>query len=360
MRIDLQNGVSIGDGCPCFIVAEIGQNHNGDCYTAIRLMKACADAGVDAVKLCKRHIPSELTREAYNAPYDNPNSFGQTYGEHREALELSVSEYKHLRDRVRYNHWPFVLFSTVCDMQSVDDVSDSLNPQLYKIASRDLDNLPLLRYVARRGRPVILSTGMARSDDEIQAALDVVRDAGCPVVLLVCTSEYPTEPTHVGLNRIATYRDKFGCLVGMSDHTPGIVAAQAAATLGACVIEKHVTLSRAMRGTDHAASLEPEGLTRLVRNVRLVEQMREWFPTPTDRESIEAVRRKLGRSLVSAREIKAGSTIDWVDVTLKSPGTGISWASGSAIVGKVARRTIPADVTIDASDVLQEAGYAMR
>jgi sialic acid synthase SpsE len=350
MKITLPNNRIIGDSQPCYIVAEIGQNHNGDVYTATRLMKVCHDAGVDAVKLCKRHIPSELTRKAYHAPYDGEHSFGATYGEHRLALELSPAEYRHLADRVRYNEWCFTLFATACDATSVDDLESAINPPLYKVASRDLDNLPLLDYIARLGKPVILSAGMAREGD-IERALDTVRCHHDQVVLMVCTSEYPTPNEHVGLWRVEEWRKRYGVLIGMSDHTPGIVAAQAAACLGACVVEKHVTLSRAMKGTDHAASLEPAGLERLVRNIRIQEQMmRHYSPV----ECTEAIR-KLGRSLVTTRAIAAGEVIGEDDVCLKSPGHGFHWYDRDCVVGKVARRVLPPDVTIDGSDVMEVA-----
>lgn len=346
--IHLPNGRIIGDRQPCYIVAELGQNHQGDTYTATRLMKAAAEAGVDAVKFCKRDIHSELTREAYNAPYTGNNSFGRTYGEHREALELSPAEYRHLADRVRYNEWDFILFATACDARSVDDLEVAIDPPLYKVASRDLDNLPLLSHIARLGKPIILSAGMARGDD-IPAALNTIRRYHDKIVLMVCTSEYPTPNEHVGLWRVQDWRKRYDVLVGMSDHTPGIVAAQAAATLGACVVEKHLTLSRAMKGTDHAASLEPEGMERLVRNIRITEQMmRVMDPT-----QIEEMRAKLGRSLVTRRPIAAGAVIAESDLCLKSPGNGIGWHERGKIVGRMARRALPADVTVYESDVLE-------
>lgn len=347
--VTLSTGLRIGDGYPCFVIAELGQNHQGDTYTAVRLMKAAHDAGVDAVKFQKRHIPSELTAEAYNAPYVGPQSFGETYGRHREALEFTPTEYAHLAARMRYNGWPEILFATACDQQSVDDLEESIRPPLYKVASRDLDNLPLLRHMAKLGKPVVLSTGMARDDAEIWTALEIVRDAGCGVVLMVCTSEYPTPNNHVRLCRLKEYREKFGCLVGLSDHTSGITAGIAGAALGACVVEKHLTLSRAMKGTDHAASLEPDGMARMVAKIREVEEMMTNDGRFVD---VTAARNKLGRSLVSAIPIKAGSVIDWADLTLKSPGTGISYADAALIVGHVVGRDIPVDVTLQREDVL--------
>lgn len=341
-------GRKIGPQEPCFIVAEIGQNHQGDVYQAVRLLKAAHDAGCDAVKLCKRDIPSDLTRAARDAPYSGPQSFGATYGQHREALELSAAEYRHLKDRMRYNEWPEVLFASACDRKSVDVLEEAINPPLYKVASRDLDNLPLLDYLARLNKPLFVSAGMARQGD-IFAALNTIYRHHNKVVLLVCTSEYPTPAEHVGLNRIREYREQHGCLVGWSDHTTGIVAAQAAATLGAVVVEKHLTLSRAMRGTDHAASLEPDGMARLVRNIRLIEEMRHSPLLDFD------TRHKLGRSIVSARDIQPGEVIEESALCLKSPGSGLPWYDRGKLIGKSARRFIPADSTLQLSDVLEVA-----
>ncbi|MFA5234958.1 MAG: N-acetylneuraminate synthase family protein [Sulfurimonas sp.] len=346
--IVLPSGRIIGGDSPCFVVAEIGQNHNGSTYTAQRLITAAHAAGVDAVKFCKRDIASDLTKEAYNAPYIGPQSFGETYGKHRDALELSLDQYRLIKDAMRYNEQPEIMFATACDQKSVDDMEEAIAPPLYKIASRDLDNLPLLRYVARLGKPVILSTGMARDDAEIYAALDILRDANCGVVLLVCTSEYPTPNSHVRLWRLDEYRRKFNVLVGLSDHTPGITAGIVAVALGACVVEKHLTLSRAMKGTDHAASLEPEGMARMVAKIREVEEM---MSSGNGFVDVTEARAKLGRSLVLVRSIRAGETIGWGDVVLKSPGSGIAHADAAAVVGKVAAVDIPTDVLLSLDHV---------
>lgn len=339
--ITLSTGREIGPRQPCFIVAEIGQNHNGDVYTATRLIKTAVDAEVDAVKLCKRHMPSEMTAELAARPYEGPHSFGPTYGEHRAALELSPEEYAHLKDRMRYNEWQPILFSTVCDVQSLADVEAAIDPPLYKIASRDLDNLPLIKEVASLGKPVILSRGMS-GDDEIQAALDVVRQYHDQVILLHCVSKYPCEPKYWGLTEIVRLREKFNVLTGLSDHGIGEAAAIAAVCLGACVIEKHITLSRAMPGTDHAASAEPADLVRLVRDVRKVE---ECFRS-NQRPDVSAARDKLGRSLVAVRTIQPGEVIAESDVTLKSPGTGFHWPQRGEVIGHKASETIRPNTTI--------------
>jgi len=346
--IKLPNGRRIGDGQPCFVVAEIGQNHNGDAYLATRLMTAAHEAGVDAVKFCKRHIPSELTREARNAPYTGSNSFGPTYGTHREKLELTDDEYRLLQQRSQYNQWPAVFFATACDKQSVDELEAAVDPPLYKVASRDLDNLPLLEHIGKTGKPVILSNGMAERE-EVEDAIECIKQFHIKIILLQCTSEYPTPDNHVGLIRMAEARERYGVLVGISDHTPGIVASQAAAVLGACVVEKHLTLSRAMPGTDHAASLEPDGLRKLVKNIRCQEKMMH-ITEPVD---VSAARNKLGRSLVSAKPIAPGEQISEDHLILKSPGDGIRWRDRHKLIGRVARRSIPADVTLELSDVIE-------
>lgn len=341
-------GRDVGSGHPCYIVAEIGQNHNGDAYIATRLIGACEKAEVDAVKLCKRHLPSDLTAAAAAAPYVGPQSFGATYSEHRAALELSAAEYAHLKDRIRYNQWPLTLFATACDQVSVDELEEAIDPPCYKVASRDLDNLPLLRHLGALRKPLILSTGMAQPG-EIERAVNCILDFHDQIVLLHCVSRYPTDDVEADLERIPELQDRYGLPVGYSDHTCGAsLAAVVAVTLGACLIEKHVTLSRAMRGTDHAGSVEPHGLQQLVRDIRAAEQMLQTPAAPAD---VSATRRKLGRSLVTAVPIRRGEIISGEMLTLKSPGDGIRYADVGRVVGCRAARDLPADVTLLPADL---------
>jgi sialic acid synthase SpsE len=351
--ISLPNGRKIGPGQPCFVVAEIGQNHQGDAYTALRLIGEAHKAGVDAVKFCKRHIPSDLTLEGRSTPYDNPHSFGETYGEHRAALELDISEYRHLIERMRYNEWPEIFFATACDIVSADELELHVNPPMYKIASRDLDNLPLIDHVAGFGKPVILSAGMMESDD-VSRALGVVRRHHHQVMILYCVSEYPTPVEHIDLGVMQMMEARYHCPVGFSDHTAGIVAAQTAATLGVAMVEKHFTLARAMKGTDHAGSLEPEGMARLVRNIRIAEEIQQPLSSEVIYEKRDAVwktRQKLGRSIVAARCIMEGERITEDMLTLKSPGSGLRWSERTKILGQLAVRLIPTDTMIQETDV---------
>ena len=338
-------GHEIGDGCPCFIVAEIGQNHNGQIGMAKRLIDMAARCGIDAVKFQKRDIRCELTEQEYNKLYDNPNSFGKTYGEHREFLELSEQQHKELREYSLANN--LIYFCTVCDEPSVEIMERVVNPA-YKVASRDITNIPLLKVIAKTGKPVIISTGMA-GIQEICEAIEALGERPSGMILTQCVSQYPAEVEHTNLRAIRTLRDEFKCPVGLSDHTPGIITAVAAVVLGACLVEKHITLSRAMQGTDHAAGLEEEDLRQLVKYIRTCAKARgngkkEYNPI------VEETRKKLARSLTSRMFIPVGATLTEEMLTLKSPGTGIDWRKRHRIVGRKAKHNIPVDQTLSEDD----------
>lgn len=353
LRISLA-GHEVGDGCPTFIIAEIGQNHNGDVKIAKQLVDMAARCEADAVKFQKRDIDYDLTEEAYHRPYENPNSFGATYGAHREFLELDEAQHKELREYALAHD--LVYFCTACDPPSVEMMERVGNP-IYKVASRDLTNIPLLRVVAQTGKPVILSTGMA-GITEIREALEALGDGPESVSLMQCISQYPAQLEHVNLRAMKTLRDEFGCLVGLSDHTPGIISAVAASVLGGCMVEKHVTLSRAMRGSDHAGSLEENGLRLLVKYIReaalaMGDGRKEFEPVT------RAAKEKLTRSLTSGCDIPEGTILTEDMLVLKSPGTGLSWRERMRIVGKRACRDIPANQTLREEDFEEEHVVAL-
>jgi sialic acid synthase SpsE len=232
-------------------------------------------------------------------------------------------------------------------MKSVDFLEE-IGVPLYKVASRDLTNLPLLDYMARTGKPILLSCGMD-SMEEIGEAVDTIRKHHQKLILLQCTSDYPTRYEDVNIRVMHTLRRTFDVLVGMSDHTIGIMVPVVAAALGAVVVEKHVTLARHMKGTDHSCSLEPDGLRRVVRDIRNMElAMGDGVKRVPD--AIEGTKTKLCRSLVSRSEIPAGTPLTGEMLCLKSPGTGLKWRERGRLLGKRARRTIPADVTLAAED----------
>jgi sialic acid synthase SpsE len=354
--IDLPDGRRIGQGQPTYIVAEIGQNHQGDVYTALRLIAAAVAAGCDAVKLCKRDVNSDLTPAAKATPYLSPNSFGSTYGEHREALELSAKDYRHLKDRIRYNGWNITLFASVCDPVSADQVEAAIDPPMYKIASRDLDNEPLIRHVLRLGKPVIFSCGMHELSEVYYQLTKYFRYVSRPqAALLHCVSLYPTPDHEAQLSRLNN-EWVFGLcphiVTGYSDHTLGIDACVAAVARGAAIVEKHITLSHSMPGSDHLGAAEPEELAEMVRRIRRTEA---FVSKPCDAPLPRAVstsRAKLGRSIVAAEPLARGATLAERHMALRSPGDGLPWDARYRLIQRVLKRPIAAGEQLRAEDVL--------
>src|SRR6476646_11034388 len=256
---------TITDDSDCYVIAEIGHNHQGSLEKCRDLFRAAKECGADAVKLQKRDNRSLYTRAMYDKPYENENSFGPTYGAHREALELGRDAYVELQ---RYAaELGVTFFATAFDVPSADFLAE-LDVPAYKIASGDLNNLPLLRYVARIGRPVIVSTGGATLDD-VRRAADAIGEINPRLGILQCTATYPTEPEQMNLRVISSLREQFPeACIGLSDHYNGIAMAVAAYVLGARIIEKHFTLNHTWRGTDHALSLEPVGMRKMIRDLR--------------------------------------------------------------------------------------------
>jgi len=339
------SGQLVGDGKPCFIIAEIGQNHNGSVDLAKKLIDMSVRCGANAVKFQKRDIPSELTKEAYDKPYDNPNSFGKTYGEHREFLELNEEQHKELREYAQAQGITY--FCTPCDVPSVE-LLERIGCPYYKVASRDLTNIPLLEKLGKTGKPVIISTGMASIED-IDDALNALGLGNDQVVIMQCTSEYPCAIENVNLKAMLSLREKYGYLTGLSDHTSGVVVSTAAAVMGATMIEKHVTLDRTMKGTDQPGSLEEAGLKKLVEYIRAVElAMGDGIKDVNP--STKAAKEKLARSITSKVNIKKGDILTEEMLCLKSPGTGLKWREKGLIIGKKCLHDIDQDVTLKIED----------
>jgi sialic acid synthase len=344
--VELTPGRWVGPGQPCYIVAEVGQNHNGDVPTALRLIDGAADAGADAVKFCKRDIDSDLAREFSQRPYLGPNSFGRSYGEHRRRLELDCSTHALLRDHAAGRGLTY--FATACDRTSVQQL-ESLGVPCYKVASRDLTNLPLLEQIARTGKPVILSCGMDEMP-EIARAVQTVRRFHDRLILLHCTSAYPTDYADVNLRAMATLRDALRVRVGLSDHSLGTAVPVAAVALGAVLVEKHITLDRRMKGTDHACSLELAELQQMVRDIRAVEAalgdgVKRVPP------SVEPARARLRRSLVAACRIPRGTPLTEAMLCLKTAGEGLPWHERHRLLGRAARYDIAPDQRLQPTDV---------
>lgn len=325
----LRSGVAIGHGRPCFVVAEIGNNHQGDVSIARQMVLEAARAGVGAVKFQKRDMNALFTDEGLQMPYSGPNSFGKTYGEHRLALEISsddMAELKALAESLG-----MVFFASAWDQVSLSELLD-MGVEILKICSADLVNVPLLRQAGATGLPVILSTGMS-SLEEIDLAVAELRKFHGNIIIMHCNSTYPCPDESVGLPVMAELSKRYGLPVGYSGHERGIGPSVAAAALGACVVERHFTLDRTLRGTDHQASLDPAGFTQMVGLIREAEaamsvRHKEVF------ESERKVAVKLRKSVVFARDLPAGHVLGEADLTVKCPGHGISPIHWDEIMGR--------------------------
>ena len=330
---------TITDESHCYVIAEIGHNHQGSVQKARELFKEAKLAGASAVKLQKRNNRGLYTRAAYDKPYDNENSFGGTYGEHREFLEFGVKEYRELQAYAKELDIDF--FATAFDLESAEFL-ETLDVPAYKIASGDLKSAPLLSHVARFGKPIIISTGGAVLDD-VRRAYDTIMPINPQLCILQCTAGYPASFEELDLRVITQYRDLFpGAVIGFSGHDNGIAMAVAAYVLGARVVEKHFTLNRAMKGTDHAFSLEPVGLRKMVRDLeRTATALGDGVKKVYDSEKAPIL--KMGKSLVVARDLPAGHVLRPQDVVMKSPAGGIPPCDINRVLGRITLKPLHED-----------------
>ena len=336
------NNKIIGNNHAVYIIAEIGINHQGDIEIAKELILEAKDCGADCVKFQKRDINRILTKEGLNMPYVNNNSFGDTYGEHKRALELSSEDYLTLYNFSKENNIDFA--ASGWDEESIDFL-DNLGVPFFKMASADITNFPLLEHTAKKGKPMIISTGMSNMET-VEKAVELISNINSQVAILQCTSTYPTEFDQIHLNVLNTFKEKFPkCVIGYSGHELGIAVPIASVSLGAKIIERHFTLDRTMKGGDHAASLEPQGFKKMVRDIRNIEKaMGSYDKTVQDSEI--PIFKKLSKSIVSAVDINQGDTITLDKITTKGPGTGISPMQIDSLIGKTVKINIPADTVI--------------
>jgi sialic acid synthase len=332
----------IRDDGDCFVIAEIGHNHQGSLRQAIELFERAAECGVDAIKLQKRDNRSLYTTEYYNRPYDHENSFGATYGEHREVLEFGKEEYLELQGVAK--DLGLVLMATAFDVPSADFLAE-LDVPGYKIASADLSNTPLLRYVAQTGKPMIMSTGGHRLED-VHRAYETVAPINPNFAFLQCTAAYPPAWEELDLRVIETYRREFpDAVVGFSGHDSGIAMAVAAYVLGARIVEKHFTLNRAMKGTDHAFSLEPQGMEKMVRDLRRV-RVAYGDGKKKVYETEAAPITKMAKKLVAARDLPAGHVLSEDDIAAKSPGDGLPPYELDRLIGRRLKYPVTAELAL--------------
>lgn len=323
-----------------YIIGEIGQNHNGSVDIAKLIVDLVARPvreetfgidlkPMDAVKMTKRDLNEELTESQMNRPYINKNSFGKTYGEHRAFLELSNEEHFEVYKHAKSKGLDFV--ETLCSIGCLEMLK-LFTPDYLKVASRDLTNIPLLSALAETKLPIILSTGMA-GKEELDDALEVITRYHDNISILHCVSQYPTHPDNLNLNTIRYLQKHYGKYrIGFSDHTIGISAPVVAVGMGAEIIEKHITIDRNMKGTDQIGSLGPDGVNRMIRDIRIAER---WMGTEDlyIEKDVESSRIKLERSIATRRDLYPGDIIKLEDLHMLSPGDGFKWKEVDKVIG---------------------------
>lgn len=326
-----------------FVIAEAGVNHNGSVELAHRLIDAAADARADCVKFQTFDPDSLATAAAPKSAYQQrATGSDESQLDMLRRLALTRDCYPGLIEHCERRHIRFL--STPFDEASADFL-EALGMDRFKIPSGEVTNLPFLAFLARKRRPLIMSTGMADLD-EVGAAVTTLRAAGATdITLLHCTTDYPTAPVDANLRAMATMQAAFRTSVGYSDHTTGIEITLAAVALGASIIEKHFTLDRAMPGPDHQASLEPTELERMVSGIRTVEAaLGDGQKQPRTGELANRVVAR--KSIVAARDIGGNQVIEAADLTARRPGSGLSPALMSSVIGRRARSAIAAGALI--------------
>lgn len=333
------NGRKIGFGHPCFVIAEAGVNHNGSVEMAKKLIDAAVEAKADAVKFQTFQTEALVVPSAPKAQYqmESTNKDESQY-EMLKKLELSPETHQILK---KYCEEKGIIFMSTPFEEKSADLLDEIGVGVFKIPSGELTNPFFLAHVAKKKKPMIVSTGMATLA-EVSAAVQTIKETGNKnLILLHCVSNYPADPADANLRAMQTMEKIFQLPIGFSDHTVGMEVALCAVALGACVIEKHFTLDCTLPGPDHKASIEPEELKKLVRSIRTVEMsLGTGFkePAPSELDTAKVAR----KSLVAVRDIPVGSRLmqEWIDI--RRPGTGLHPAMLLKIVGRITRKRISA------------------
>lgn len=341
-----------------YIIGEIGQNHNGSVDIGKQIIDVMARpvkddlfntklAKMDAIKFTKRDLKEELTKSANQKPYNSAHSFGKTYGEHRAFLELSDEEHFELYTYAKRLDFDFIETITAKGALSLLKL---FIPDKLKVASRDLTNLPLLEALAEINVPIILSTGMG-GIKELDDALNVITKYHSDISILHCLSEYPAHYRNINLNTIPYLIKHYPeYLIGYSDHSIGVAVPVAAVAMGAKIIEKHITLDRKMKGTDHSGSLGADGAWRLVRDIRNIDSalgVNDMFVS----EAVLSTREKLERSIASKVDLEKNDMLREEHFQMLSPGTGLKWTERHQLIGKRAVKRILKDELICKNDV---------
>ena len=339
MKINIKNKL-IGDECPVFFIAEAGVNHNGSIKNAIKLVDIASQSGADAIKFQTFTAQEINTRKAPKSSYHIKSTGTDedlSWFDFLKSQELSLDMHEKI---IKYcTKLGIIFLSTPYGFESVD-MLEKLNVPAYKIASSDSNNLQLIEYIAKKGKPVFASTGMSDIDD-VERLVSTVKSTGLKdIVLLQCTGNYPSKIEDSNLNVLKTFRKKFDCLIGYSDHSEDYINAIAATALGISVFEKHFTIDKKLPGPDHIMSLNPEGLRKTIKFIRDTEKslgMLEKIVLKSESENSK----KLKRSLISAKFISKGTKISFDMITSKRPGYGIPPNKFKEIINSIAKEDIP-------------------
>ena len=321
-----------------YVIAEAGLNHNGSVEIAKNLIDVAAEAGADAVKFQKRTVDKLAVNKTLNAKDNRFPEFGSTYKEIREHLEFDLDEYKILKKYTENLGLDFLC--TAFDPEAVDFLEE-LGIEIYKLASHSATNLELLKYLAKKSKQTIMSTGMTALD-EIETAVKIFEKSNSPILLMHCVSSYPTPLNECNLNMINVLKKKFNLPVGYSGHELGYLPTLTAVAMGAVAVERHYTLDNSMVGFDHKMSLNSEDFISMVREIRNIEMIKGSGEKEIS-ETEWITRNKYHVSMASSKEIKVGEKLSSDMVVYRNPGSGIPPKNAHRIIGKVARQNIPFD-----------------
>ncbi|XP_067903440.1 N-acetylneuraminic acid synthase a [Heterodontus francisci] len=343
LEFELCPGRPIGGDHPCFIIAEIGQNHQGSMDIAKQMIRMAKECGADCAKFQKSELEHKFNKKALERPYTSKHSWGVTYGDHKRYLEFSHEQYKEL---YKFAQEVGIFFTASGMDEMAVEFLHKLNVPFFKVGSLDTNNLPYLEKAAKKGRPMVISSGM-QSMQTMRDVYKTVKPINTKFCFLQCTSSYPLEPEDANLRIITEFKKEFPDIpIGYSGHETGIAISIAAVAMGAKVLERHVTLDKSWKGNDHQASLEPNELQELVHSIRTVEKA---FGSSIKRllPSEMACHNKLGKSIVAKVTIAAGTALTLNMMTVKvSEPKGIEPEDIFELVGKQVKVNIEADETI--------------
>ncbi len=344
-KIILDKTVVRNDTLP-YVIAEIGHNHQGSLEKCKELFLKAKNSGANAVKLQKRDNKKLYTKDFYNSLYENRNSYGKTYGEHREKLEFGKKEYDELFQYSK--ELGITMFSTPFDINSLEFL-EQFDCPFYKVASSDITFLELIKKISETGKPIIISTGFSDFEDidRIMNKISFKND----VAFLQCASAYPADSNQINLNVIPEMIRRYpGNIIGYSGHDSGILIPSAAYLMGARIIEKHFTLSRALKGTDHGMSLEPEGLAKMCNGFK---KIKESLGTNVKKRMPYEAKfiYKMKKTIVASKDLKKDHILNFDDLDFKSPGGGLECYEIDKLIGKKLKKNIVEDHVLSLSDV---------